>query len=505
MAFENLKSTGIRYVLEKLKDVFVQIRDAVRSVNGEEPDENGNITLTSVPFAQNLESESTHINDGTFIQRMAGGDGSISDSGAWLMNIKGNNIHDGYVAESIEHEDPEGLTVTIDRDTFVEAATESDTYTFSYTSSWSPDIATYGISVTGTPTDGDTITVQYVKEVPGTITVADPRRFAATGWNLYNHTGKYARVAKYEHGYRIEGAYSTIKFSTTVDGDQSDIIVNDGNFNIPADGFVHLTGGNSTTTAIYATWDDWTDGYPGDFEPYTQSVVKMDTVMTENFPYGLMKAGTVVDEIDLNLGQAISRVERMANNAENMETAKESGREFEYDENYIYLARAVPVTVAISVDGSFTANDHGVEFFNNTGVPVVTQMIYGNNLKNKLERDVLTMSQQTLTDSQKAQARSNIAAADAGNAPDFKISTSSFSSGSKTFTLDTNKVYMMVAVSGNATHSGLWIARAAGQSVALFQVYKGNNITAETSGMDVTFTLNPSRNTQITAIRLDSF
>ena len=64
MAFENLKSSGIKYVLEKLKDVFVQIRDAVRSVNGEEPDENGNITITSVPFAQNLESESTHINDG---------------------------------------------------------------------------------------------------------------------------------------------------------------------------------------------------------------------------------------------------------------------------------------------------------------------------------------------------------------------------------------------------------------------------------------------------------
>ena len=54
MAFENLKSTGISYLLTRLKDYFLQIKDAVRSVNGNEPDGTGNIQINSVPYAQNL-------------------------------------------------------------------------------------------------------------------------------------------------------------------------------------------------------------------------------------------------------------------------------------------------------------------------------------------------------------------------------------------------------------------------------------------------------------------
>ena len=416
MAFENLKKTGIKKVLLKLKDYFVLIKDAVKTVNEVEPDENGNIQLNTVPFAQQLESESSQRNVGSFIQRFSGGEASVSSGDAWLLSIKGNNIHEGYVPESIEmnveaveRENP--ITATLDRDAFVEAVGESGTLTLVYSNdSWTTDPSVYGITVSGTPVNGDIITVVYVMEERGLITVANPHSMVATGWNLYNHSDGYAKVIKYADGYRVEGTYTSLQYSATINGAKSEIVVTDGNFDIPDDGFVWVNNGSASDTAIYATWDDWTEGYSGDFETYVESEVDLASVMESKFPYGLLKAGSVVDEIDWNLGQAISRIERMSYSEGNLAIAKASGREFEYDENYIYLARSSADISSISIDGSFAVNDHGIEFFTYTDVPVEAQILYGNNLKNKLERDVLTISKQTLTDVQKAQARENIGA-----------------------------------------------------------------------------------------------
>lgn len=399
MAYENLKSTGIKYLLGKLKTVFLQIKDAVKSVNGEEPDENGNIVLLSVPYADNLQSELTQRSVGTFIERTAGGNASIENGGAWLMDIKGNNSHDGYVAESInmtvsavERESP--ITVTIDRDTFVGYVAESGTTTLIYTSDWSADPSLYGITVTGTPVSGDSISVVYVKEVRGTITVADPRKLIATGWNLYNHSTGYARALKYseDYGFRIEGTYTAVQFSSTITGTKGAVTVTDGNFDVPSDGYIWVTGGNSTDTAVYMTWSDWTEEYSGSFESYNETEVDFLDVMSEYFPNGLLKAGSVRDEIDFNIGQAINRVERIAYSDANRASAVASGREYEFDEDYIYLALSSAVTHSISVDGGVTVNDHGLEMFAGTDVPVEAELIYGNNLKNKLERDVLTKS-----------------------------------------------------------------------------------------------------------------
>ena len=412
MAYENLKSTGIKYLLGKLKTVFLQVKDAVRSVNGEEPDENGDIPLTVVPYAQNLQSESAQRSHETFVQHTSGGTASIENGDAWLMLLQGNSVHDGYVPESLEMtvdavdtENP--ITATLNRDTFVSYVEESGTTLLVYSTAWSADPALYGVTVIGTPTAGDTISIVYVKEERGTITVATPKKFVSTGWNLYSNTTGYAKVVKYEESYRISGTYTSIQYSATLTGTRSDIAVNDGNFDVPADGYVWVTGGNSTDTAIYAVWTNWTDGYTGDFATYTESVVDLTTVMDTYFPVGLLKAGSVVDELNLNIGQAISRVEQLSYSAENLATAKASGREYEYDENFIYLARVSQVVNSVSIDGSVMADDHGIEYFTDTEVGVYAEVLYGNNLKNKLERDVLTISPQTLTSDQKSQVRNN--------------------------------------------------------------------------------------------------
>lgn len=424
MAFQNLKSTGIAYLLGKLKTVFLQIKDAVKSVNGVEPDDDGDIAIRTVPYAQNLESESSQKDFATFVERTAGGSASINSGEAWLMSIMGNNEHDGFIPESLAMDvESEDITATIDRDTFVGVVSESGTTVLTYTSSWSADPATYGITVTGTPSNGDKITVVYVKEVRGTITVATPEKLIATGWNLYNHNSGngYAKVVKYddEMAFMIDGSYTALKFSATEEGTKTDITVTDGNFDPFANtdatsGYVWVTGGSASDTAIWMTWSDWTDGYDGEFAVYTEDEVNFSGIMTSYFPYGLLKAGSVADEIDFNLKQAVSRVERMSYSAENREIAESSGREYEFDENYIYLARTssdiAQNTHTISVSGEINVDDHGLEFFTGTEVGVNSQILYGNNLKNKLERDVLTISQQTLTAGQKEQVRQNIGA-----------------------------------------------------------------------------------------------
>lgn len=401
MAFENLKKTGIKYVLQKMKTIFLQIKDAVKSVNGEEPDENGDIEILAVPYAGNLQSDSSGLNTDTFIIRTSGGSSSVENGDSWLMRVKGNSEHEGYVAEVLEMSvtpvDPESGTAiraTIDRDTFIAEVTESGTITLVYSTDWSTDPTVYGITVTGTPAAGDTIVVVYVAEERGTITPANPQSMISTGWNLYNHDTGYARVIKYDEdeGFMISGAYMALKFAATPDGTQTDISVTSGHFQVPSDGYVFVTGGNSTTTAIWMTWSDWTEEYEGEFAAYTETEADFSSVMSTYFPYGLLKAGSAVDEIDLNLGQAISRVERLAYSAANRASAAASGREYEFDENYIYLARITAVVNSVTVDGAMAVNDHGLEMFSQTDVPVEAEMLYGQNLKNKLERDVLTIS-----------------------------------------------------------------------------------------------------------------
>lgn len=396
-------------------------KGGVKTVNGRTPNAAGNVTVEEVAYARNLVSDTAKASVGAFIERTAGGSASVADGTAYLQQMRGNMLHTGQVAESIEmtvNAEESGITATIDRDTFVEAVSESGTITLSYTSSWSADPATYGVTVTGEPASGDSIVIVYVKEERGTITPAMPDGFTATGWNLYKHSNGYARVVHYDGKYHVGGAYTALAFSSTPSGTQQAITVVDGSFEVPADGYVHVTGGNSTTTYITLEWDDWTEGPTVAWAAYSESNIDVSGLFgTGNiFPYGLLAVGTTYDVIDLEMGTAISRIDRLTYNSTNLAAAKASGRAWDADEDYIYIVKATADTEDIStMDGQFTASDHGIEFIDGTEVAVTCLVLYGSNLKNKLERDVATLSAQTLTSEQKAQVRTNIAAASAAD------------------------------------------------------------------------------------------
>ena len=393
------------------------IAERVLSVNSVGADANGDVRVDEVQFASNLKSEQSQTSVEAFNTRTAGGAASIDDGDAWLVSVEGNNVHTGYVAEvldmdvfPVERSNP--ITAEIDRDTFVAYVPSSTTITLSYTASWSADPALYGVTVTGTPVNGDVITIEYVKEVRGTITVCNPETFVATGYNIYDNTYGRARVVKYseEHGYAIAGDYTSLAFAEEIGGTTTQITVSGGLFSVPGDGWVIVTGGNGTNTRIWPTWGDWMSaGDAGSWQQYTEYEVDLTDVMEDYFPNGLLSAGAVRDIIDLNVGYCVSNIERLAYSDANRAAAEASGRAYEFDESYIYLERSQPVRHAISLDGGFKASDHGMEFVtgDNANAPLITAL-YGNNLRNKLERDVLTISQQTLTAEQQAQVQANI-------------------------------------------------------------------------------------------------
>ena len=406
---------------ENMDIIDTEMHKPPLTVNETEPDENRNITIDVVPLADNLTSDEAQINTGTYIVRTSGGEASIADGDAWLSSIRGNQVKTGYVPESLNmtvtpatrEEGEESISATIDRDTFVAEVTSSGTITLTFTTAWSADPAAYGITVTGTPVSGDQIVVVYVKENRGTITTATPTSFVSTGWNLYNHTAGYARVVNYsnEYGFMIDGTYTTIKFSETLSGEQQEIIPIDGYFTVPSDGYLFVTGGNATDTEIWMTWSDWTEeANGGTFAAYSQTSVDLSGVMV-NFPDGLMRIGNYYDEIDLNTQKGYSRIQKLEYTAENLANVIASGVPYDTDSGYIYAVRVLPVTYTISLSGGYTVSDHGEEMFLGTSVPVTASSLYGNDLKGKLRRDVVTISQQTLTSAQQSQVRTNIAAA----------------------------------------------------------------------------------------------
>ena len=407
---------------QKISDALAE---RVKTVNQNVPDENGNVNIDHTLTADNLTSDQSQTVTGEFARRPAGGTASINTGDAWLSIIRGNRTHVGYVPESLnmtvnaapreQGETP--ITANIDRDVFVEAVSGSTTINLIYTTTWSADPTTYGVTVTGDPVSGDQITIAYMAEDRGTIIQSDPQIFISTGWNLYNHENGYAIGLKYADTaqFRISGSYTAVKFSSTIDGAKTTIVPNDGLFTISSNGYIWVEGGDTTSTEVFMTWNDWVlpEDAPTTFEGYQEDVVDLRDLMEDSFPYGLLRAGDVRDEIDFNTGIATSRIQRLAYSAENLAQAEASGLTYEYDTNYIYLERANPVDYDMDeydLDGMYRADDHGLEYFTGTSIAVYAICVYGNNLKNKLERDVLTISQQTLTGAEKSQVRTNIGA-----------------------------------------------------------------------------------------------
>lgn len=477
-------STGEDSIKDKIDDINSSI---VKSVNNVQPDPvTHNIQINSVPVADDLSSEDNVQVEGQFITRTTAGQASISPGNAWIQKLKGNSVHTGYSPAVWEYSwiseraDPEDeLNVEITKATFVLQVGNPGTYTFLYTTAWKLDNATvsltdYGINVTGTPVAGDTITVKYAEEIRGTITNAAPTSFASTGWNLFNSEYGYARVVAYEGKYKVGGTYSTIRFKKTLESPQSDPVVvdNNGLFTVEEDGYIILTGFNAANTYVLICWTKWENGYDGEFKQYEESMIDLSAVK-DSMPYDcLCSVGTVYDEINFNTKRIIPRVKRIAYSDGDRETIAASGKQYDFDEQFIYVEMTAEETAAATssfeLGNQYAAADNGIEYFEGTDAPVGFDSSYGASLKDKLRRDVLVMSQQTLSDEQKAQVQNNIGVKESLDTIRNVLN--------KAFLFTTHSYQYTCAASGNAniTAAQLGITAKAGYKLAaIVKAYSG--------------------------------
>ena len=401
----------------------LQSVNPVLAVNEVGPDSSGNVNISTVDYAYNLVAGDAQSSSGHFIERTAGGSASISDGEAWVSTIRGNSVHNGYVPKTLDWEYAPGerqsgsdLSVQFDESTFVSYVLSNATITLSYESIWSADPALYGFTISGTPVSGDTITINYVKEVRGTIINATPSSFNSTGWNLFRYTTEYegysgyARVLKYsnQYGFWVGGSYTAIMFSPTFDGAKEPLSDVAGFFDVQSDGYVWVVGGDNTSTYVCMAWSDWTNGPDRQWEEYSTSTIDLSSIM-EHFPFGLCRVGTVSDVIDFDIRTVTSNIGRISYSTTNLDDVKSTYSAWEYDEQWIYYVKNLPnVYDYSSLNGSYLASDHGLEFFDDTNVSLYATMLYGQNLRDKLRTDVLTISAQELTDVQKAQVQANI-------------------------------------------------------------------------------------------------
>lgn len=76
-----------------------------------------------------------------------------------------------------------------------------------------------------------------------------------------------------------------------------------------------------------------------------------------------------------------------------MNTVIAMGVPYDWDINYIYYVLSMPVTYSVDINSLYVVNDFGTEEFTGTIVAVGAETIYGENLRNKLKTDVLTISE----------------------------------------------------------------------------------------------------------------
>lgn len=330
------------------------------------------------------------------------------------------------------------LEITLDRDIWVSYVNEGGTYAFYYngtTQNWRlnsystgivVNLNNYGIVVIGEPIDLDRIQVEYTKSDFGTIYNTTPTSFNSVGFNLFNSNLGYAKVIGVEDGqwYAIEGTYENVYFSYTVDGvliPIQPVPYTVGSYStnnaveLIESGYLHLTG-TDDTTMVNLIWSGYMLGT--DYQPYEIFTIDIPTEDKEGniLPAELCRVGITRDKIDftaltwkVNVQKDIYTAQALENLISTHPTWTE-GVEYEWDNNYIYYIKPNPITYNLSdtISGVYNVNDFGIEYFEGTDIPVLTDILYGQNLKDKLRTDVLTISRQELTDSQKRQVWENL-------------------------------------------------------------------------------------------------
>ena len=360
-----------------------------------------------------------------------------------------SNVTDPSIAISASGSGVSAATVV--PSTFFGQIPSSGTTVFTYSetdSSWMLDASTvtlntYGIAVSGSPADGDTLTVTaiagtpnstvtvvYVAPAQGTIVVATPAMFSATGFNQFDkdsmvltnasfsggkiiqNTGTYACYCRAKGGvdngyvaYSETDAILDIGWCADVPEIGDDVVttgqsVSTSLASIPfaEDGYVVVIASSTSDLCIHPKWSGAADtDYAAYVAPSTISIPTTDTSNNDlpTATYGMPRIGAVADRLNLDASTYIQRIGRLQNTSSNMSYVVGLSVAYDYDDDYIYYVLPTPITYTVDIEPTYIVNDWGTEEFIGTTVPVSAQMLYGQNLRDKLRTDVLTISTQS--------------------------------------------------------------------------------------------------------------
>lgn len=310
-------------------------------------------------------------------------------------------------------------------------------------------------------------TIAYTAPVQGTLQVATPTKFISTGFNQFdkdstdvNQSGVidnatisngeiitnpnagtyvcYCKAVGGEHGYIAESLGGHIVTSggigwcenvpqigstvVTISAASDDSVTStSADFTYMQDGYMLVVVNDTSDLMMWCEWSGDVDGQqeytayeaPSEIDIPTVGYIESTQYDLPTATYGMPRLGTVYDTVNFEAGTYIKRIERLAYSASNL--AQVQGMDpvpvYDYDNTNIFYVLATPVTYTFeSTGGIYNADDHGTEEFLGTSVPVVAEMLYGQNLRDKLRTDVLTISKQNppLTDTQKHQVLQNI-------------------------------------------------------------------------------------------------
>lgn len=311
-------------------------------------------------------------------------------------------------------------------------------------------------------TSNSIISVVYTAPVQGTIQVAKPTSFVSTGYNQFNKdstdfyladasiengeivssTGNYVCFCKAYAGspwgymahsvgkYIIDGGWCATlpQIGSVLDQTQEEQDLKDAeSYSITFEntGYFVVAVSNISDLCIHIRWDGEEDKVDEEYEE--PSIIELPMVGTIGSDetliplplseYGMPAIGNAADRLNLETLTYIQKIGVYKNTVQNMNTVISMGVSYDFDANYIYYVLQSPISYKIppiinnkEVSSKYIVNDLGTEEFIDTTVSVNAENIYGENLRNKLKANVLTISEQNpaLNTSQIEQVMKNL-------------------------------------------------------------------------------------------------
>lgn len=336
-------------------------------------------------------------------------------------------------------------SASVDKATWETKIVTTGNYLFTYDGTYwnlngsTVDITTYGIVITGTLEEGDIVTVsytaatpdsiatvEYIKKEQGTIYVAKPSAFEATGFNQFDSTSMVLENMTISNGYIVGAQGSYVCYCKAVGGvDNGYVAYSEGGYitdigwcaDLPQEGREVVTDNQIVTTTLASIpfeengyvvvvtsnindlciHPKWSGRADEEYEEYVSpSVINFPTTglinnISYTLPlatYGMPAIGNVADRLNLDAGIYIQKIGHLPYSSANLITVQGMNVDYDYDNTNIFYVLTTPISYTITIDPTYIVNDFGTEEFIGTVVPVVAQSLYGQNLRDKLRNDV---------------------------------------------------------------------------------------------------------------------